>query len=60
VQVTDANERAMQLRILVSASSSGAAFDLRCELREGLIDFIQREFPAALPTLRAHVEPRGA
>jgi len=36
VQVTDANERAMQLRILVSASSSGAAFDLRCELREGL------------------------
>jgi len=55
VQVTDANHRAMQLRILVSSGASGANFDLRCEVREGLIDFIQREFPAALPTLRTHL-----
>ncbi|HEU5295246.1 MAG TPA: mechanosensitive ion channel domain-containing protein [Burkholderiaceae bacterium] len=60
VQVTDANERAMQLRILVSSGSSGSAFDLRCEVREGLIDFIQREYPAALPTVRAHLDPRPA
>ncbi|MEW5837000.1 MAG: mechanosensitive ion channel family protein [Pseudomonadota bacterium] len=53
VQVTDANERAMQLRILVSAAHSGAAFDLRCELREGLIRFIQQHHPQALPRLRA-------
>jgi small-conductance mechanosensitive channel len=52
VQVTDASERAMQLRILVSSGASGPNFDLRCELREGLIDFIQREFPQALPRLR--------
>jgi len=55
VQVTDASERAMQLRILVSSAASGANFDLRCALREGLIDFIQREHPAALPTLRARL-----
>ncbi len=53
VQVTDSNERAMQLRVLVSAAHSGASFDLRCELREGLIDFIQRHHPQALPRLRA-------
>jgi small-conductance mechanosensitive channel len=59
VQVTDASERAMQLRILVSAASSGAAFDLRCELREGLIAFIQRHHPEALPRLRAHISGPG-
>ena len=44
VQVTDANEHAMYLRILVSSAASGPNFDLRCELREGLIDFIPRMF----------------
>ncbi|HET7794284.1 MAG TPA: mechanosensitive ion channel domain-containing protein [Rhizobacter sp.] len=56
VQVTDANERAMQLRILVSSAASGPNFDLRCELREGLIHFIQREFPHALPRARAELD----
>jgi len=55
VQVTDSSERAMQLRILVSAADSGRAFDLRCEMREGLVDFIQRQFPQALPRMRADV-----
>ena len=52
VQVTDASERAMQLRVLVSSAASGPNFDLRCELREGLINFIQRAHPQALPLLR--------
>jgi small-conductance mechanosensitive channel len=52
VQVTDANERAMQLRILASSLSSGANFDLRCELREALIGFIQREHPDGLARVR--------
>ena len=52
VQVTDATERGMQLRILVSSAASGPNFDLRCQVREGLLDFIQREYPAALPRIR--------
>lgn len=28
------------------------AFDLRCRIREGLIDFMQREYPQFLPRLR--------
>jgi small-conductance mechanosensitive channel len=53
VQVTDANERAMQVRVLVSASDAGRTFDLRCKVREGLLDFVQRAYPDCLPRLRA-------
>ena len=52
LQVTDFKEGVMELRLLMSARSSGAAFDLRCEVREKLIDFIQREHPEALPHSR--------
>lgn len=57
VQVTEASEQCMQLRILVSSASSGDNFDLRCALREGLIDYLQREFPTALPRWRASINP---
>jgi hypothetical protein len=50
----------MQLRILVSSASSGQNFDLRCAVREGLLDFIQREHPHALPRLRTDVGPVSA
>ena len=52
LQVTDANDRAMQLRVLVTAPDAGKAFDLRCKVREALIDFLQREYPQQLPRLR--------
>ena len=59
VQVTDTSERSMQVRVLVSSASSGQNFDLRCEVREGLIAFIAREQPGALPKLRAEVDGLG-
>jgi small-conductance mechanosensitive channel len=52
LQVTDLTERTMQLRVLCTAASSGQAFDLRCKVREALIDFMQREYPQFLPTMR--------
>lgn len=52
LQVTDATERTMQLRVLCTAASSSLAFDLRCAVREGLIAFMQREYPQFLPRLR--------
>jgi small-conductance mechanosensitive channel len=55
LQVTDASERTMQLRALVSAVDSDRAFDLRCLVREGLIDFVRREYPQFLPRLRAEL-----
>lgn len=54
-QVVEAGERAMQLRILVSARDAGRAWDLRCRVREGLIDFIQRVYPEYLPRVRAEI-----
>ncbi|MGM4911712.1 mechanosensitive ion channel family protein [Rhizobium sp. 768_B6_N1_8] len=53
IAVTDFREAVMEIRIIVSASNSGRTFDLRCEVREKLIDFIQREYPASLPRMRA-------
>jgi small-conductance mechanosensitive channel len=52
LQVTDLKEGTMELRCLMSARSGGMAFDLRCEVREKLIDFLQREHPEALPHSR--------
>ncbi|MDM0104091.1 mechanosensitive ion channel [Variovorax sp. J22R24] len=52
LRVTDATERTMQIRVLCTAASSALAFDLRCTVREGLIDFMQREYPQFLPKMR--------
>jgi hypothetical protein len=52
LQVTDAKENTIELRCLMSAPSAPQAFDLRCEVREKLIDFLQREHPEALPLRR--------
>ncbi|WP_326538048.1 mechanosensitive ion channel family protein [Pseudorhodoferax sp.] len=62
LQVFEAGERSMQLRVLVTASDSGKAFDLRCAVREGLIAFIARECPEHLPLVRAELRddaPQG-
>jgi small-conductance mechanosensitive channel len=52
LRVTDATERTMQIRVLCTAASSSQTFDLRCTVREGLIDFMQREYPQLLPRMR--------
>jgi len=55
LDVTDATERGMVVRPLMSTTSSDAAWRLRCEVREKLIGFIQREYPGALPHVRAEL-----
>ena len=59
LQVTDANERAMQLRALVSSADAGRNFDLRCHVRAGLIAFIQEHYPDCLPQARVALERRA-
>ncbi|MDQ2148377.1 mechanosensitive ion channel [Alcaligenaceae bacterium C4P045] len=66
LHVTDATDRAMQVRLLVSARDSGTAFDLRCHIRERMIAFIAAQYPDSLPRLRAELDspndtaaPRG-
>ena len=55
LQVVETSERAIQLRVIVTTPDSGRGWDLRCKLREGLIDFTQREYPQFLPRLRAEI-----
>jgi small-conductance mechanosensitive channel len=55
IQVTEAGPHAMQLRCLVTSASASASWDLRCEVREGLLDFVQREYVQFLPRQRAEV-----
>jgi small-conductance mechanosensitive channel len=52
VQVSDAREQVIEIRILASASDSGRAWDLRCEVREKVIAFIRDELPGGLPRVR--------
>jgi len=59
-QVTDANERAMQIRVLASSADSGRNWDLRCKIREGLLQFVQRNHPTGLPRYRGELEAREA
>ena len=56
LQVTNASEKTIEVRALMSASSSGNAFDLRCNVREGLITYIQQHFPESFPVNRTILE----
>ncbi len=55
VQVTDVLPTVMQIRVLCSARTSPVAWDLRCEMREKLIRFLQEDHPEALPRQRAEL-----
>lgn len=52
LQVTDAKERTVESRILVSAKNSPTAWDLRVHVREKMISFLQKNFPESLPKTR--------
>ncbi|MBD5785266.1 mechanosensitive ion channel family protein [Cellulosimicrobium terreum] len=52
LQVTDAVGGLVRVRALVSAHDAPTLFDLRCFVREGLVDWLQRAAPGALPRTR--------
>ncbi|HYZ66968.1 MAG TPA: mechanosensitive ion channel domain-containing protein [Mycobacterium sp.] len=56
LQVTDAVGGVVRVRIVVSAPNAGALFDLRCAVREGMVDWVRRT--GGLPTQR--IEPTAA
>jgi small-conductance mechanosensitive channel len=57
LQVTDTKQSTIEVRALVSGSDPGKTFDLRCEVREGLIEFLRRDYPESLPRVRNVTEP---
>jgi small-conductance mechanosensitive channel len=53
LQVQEAKESSLELRVIASARSSGEVGELRYQIREKVIEFLQREYPACLPPLAA-------
>ncbi|WP_241992306.1 mechanosensitive ion channel family protein [Cryobacterium lactosi] len=62
LQVTDAVGGYVRVRVLVTAQDAPTLFDLRCFVRENLIDWVNAENPDALPMSRVEVrhEPEAA
>jgi small-conductance mechanosensitive channel len=62
LQVTNATDRTVELRALVSSADASRSWDLRCAVREHLLAFLQHlEAGAYLPRTRVEVDaPRRA
>src|SRR5437868_124723 len=57
LQVTDTKQSTIEVRALVSSTDPGKLSDLRCDVREGLIEFLCRNYPESLPRQRIVSEP---
>ncbi len=60
LQVSDASEHSIQIRMLVSARNAPQTWDLRCDVREKMLLFLQTECPEALPRARILLDPPGS
>ena len=56
LQVTNTSDKTIELRALMSASDAPAAWDLRCEVREKLVKYINEKYSDKLPKLRVEME----
>lgn len=52
LQVTDSKTDTIELRALMSSRNSSDAFDLRCFVRENLLNYINKNMPESLPQKR--------
>ncbi|MEA3489589.1 MAG: mechanosensitive ion channel family protein, partial [Candidatus Omnitrophota bacterium] len=48
------------IRALMSSADSPTAWNLRCEVREKLLEFLQKRFPECLPRTRVELKERLA
>lgn len=56
LQVVNCAADAMELRALMSTRNASEGWDLRCEVRERMIEFISAQYPDALPKNRAEIQ----
>ena len=60
LQVVETDVTTIQVRALASAANSGAAWELRCAIREQMIVWLNENYPDALPRLRTETDSRSA
>ena len=58
MQVTDAKENTVEVRLLMSAPSAGEAFGLRVHVREQMLEFLQQNYPDSLPKSRVELKQK--
>lgn len=58
--MTDARPESIEIRMAMSAATIGELFDLRCAVREHMLDWLRREMPDALIRHRLEVEAANA
>jgi small-conductance mechanosensitive channel len=56
LQVTNTSERTVELRALASAADASKAWNLRCAIREELLNYLQEKFPGSLPRARLELD----
>jgi small-conductance mechanosensitive channel len=56
LQASDATEHTVQLRALMDARNSSDAWDLRCLVREKLIEYLRKSHPESLPRYRGELQ----
>ncbi|NMW20222.1 MAG: mechanosensitive ion channel [Chlorobiaceae bacterium] len=56
MHVTNTSENSVEMRALVSAANTPELWELRCLVREQLIEFIQRNYPGWLPKVTMEME----
>jgi small-conductance mechanosensitive channel len=59
LQVTNISEKTIEIRCLMSAKNASDQFDLRCIVREHMLEFIQEHYPEAFPRTRFASIPSG-
>jgi small-conductance mechanosensitive channel len=57
LQVTDFKSDSVEIRILASAPTAKDLFDLRCEIREKILGFLQQRYPGSFPRVRTTFSP---
>ena len=55
LQLIDTDRDSITVRALMSARNSPIAWELRCEVREAMLDWLQREHPGSLPRHRTEL-----
>ena len=59
LQVTEAGPETMTIRVTAGSPDASSAWDLRCMLREKLIDFLRANYPHCLPKRRLVMDEDG-
>jgi small-conductance mechanosensitive channel len=59
LQVTDADDHTIEVRMLMSANDAPTAFDLRCDVREAMLAYLRDGQPWALPREREELVTSG-